>query len=88
MLIIPLSSDSLAPSRNMTFTSEQAERILNDLVPIPKRGKYLGGMFWTGMILPENDLLGSSMDYENVNIYKNSSSQPGNLCYVEVRFKK
>jgi hypothetical protein len=88
MLITPVRSETLAPSRNMTFTNEQAKHILQELVPTSKRGKFIIGGFVDGICMPENDCGGSSENYENVSIYYNSSSQPGQLCYIDVQFKK
>ena len=88
MLIAPIRSDSLVRSRSMTLTNELARRILDELIPLPRRGKFLIAGFINAICMPENDCAGSSESYENVSIYYNSAAERGKLCYVDVRFKK
>lgn len=87
MLIAPMRRDTLVRSRSITFTSELANRILDELVPLPSRGKSGIGGFINGFCPPENDCSGSSADYEKVSIIFNSARELGELCYVDVRFK-
>ncbi len=88
MLIFPMRADSLIQSRSMTFSYESAKNVLDELLSVSKRGKFVIGGFVNAFCLPENDCRGSSEDYENVGIYYNSSAKPGQLCYVDVQFKK
>lgn len=74
MLIAPMRRDTLV-------------RSLDELVPLPSRGKSGIGGFINGFCPPENDCSGSSADYEKVSIIFNSAREPGELCYVDVRFK-
>lgn len=87
MLIFPMRADSLIQSRSMTFSYETAKNVLDELLPLSKRGKFVIGGFLNVFCLPENDCAGSSEEYENVTIYYNSSAKPGQLCYVDVRVK-
>ncbi len=88
MLIFPMRADSLIESRSMTFSYETAKNLLNELLPASRRGKFVIGGFVDAFCMPENDCAGSSEDYKNVTVYYNSSAKPGQLCYVDVRFKK
>ena len=88
MLIAPIRSDSLVRSRSMTLTNELAKRILDELIPLPRCGKFLIAEFINAECMPENDCFGSSESYENVSIYYNAAAEPRQLCYVDVRFKK
>lgn len=88
MLIFPMRADSLIQSRSMTFSYETAKNLVDELVPTSRRGKFVIGGFVDGMCPPENDCAGSSEDYENVSIYYNSATQSGQLCYVDIQFKK
>jgi hypothetical protein len=87
MLIFPMRADSLIESRSMTFSYETAKDLLHELLPDSKRGKFVMGGFVNAICMPENDCAGSEESYENVSIYYNSSAKPGQLCYVDVRFK-
>ncbi len=88
MLIFPMRADSLIQSRSMTFSHETAKNVLDELLPASRRGKFVIGGFVDAFCMPENDCAGSSEDYENVSIFYNSSAKPGQLCYIDVRFKK
>jgi hypothetical protein len=87
MLISPMSTDSLIESRSMTFSYETAKSLVDELLPHSSRGKFLIAAFVDAVCLPENDCWGSSEDYENVSVHYNSSAKPGQVCYVDVRFK-
>jgi|SRR5580704_3376936 hypothetical protein len=88
MLIAPIRGDSLVPSRSVTFPQELALRILDEVVPKRKRGKFIIGGFANIICLPQNDCAGSYDNYENVTISYNSAAEAGKLCYVNVRFKE
>ena len=88
MLIAPLGSDSLVRSRRTTFTDELAKRILDELVPVRSRGKFLIAGFVNGKCMPENNCAGSFESYEKVSIFYNSAAEAGKLCYVDVRIRK
>ena len=87
ILILPIRTDSLVESRNMTLEYGVAKNVLDELLPPSRRGKSLMGGFVNGVCMPENDCAGSSEDYENVHIFYNSSAKPGQLCCVDIRFK-
>jgi hypothetical protein len=87
MLILPISPDTLVESRKLTFTAEEARGVLDKLVPASKRGRLIGGGF-VNALCPDNDCGGSDDDYENLNVFYNSASIVGRLCYIAVHFKK
>jgi hypothetical protein len=88
MLIAPIRGDSLVPSRSVTFSEELAARILDEVVPKGKRGKFIIAGFANFTCLPQNDCAGTYATYENVTIFYNSAAEAGKLCYVNVRFKE
>jgi len=88
LLIAPLRNDTLVRSRTMMMSNELAKRVLDELVPLTGRGKFLIAGFVDAECMPENDCAGSEESYENVSIYYNSAAESGKLCYVDVRFKK
>lgn len=86
MLIAPMRRDTLVRSRSLTFSSELANRILDELVPLQNRGRQRIGGVINGICMPENDCGGSFSNYDKMSIIFNSAREPGKLCYVDVRF--
>jgi len=87
MLIFRMHADSDA-AEEYDVQHEIAKNVLDELLPASGRGKFVIGGFVDAFCMPENDCAGSSEDYENVSIFYNSSARPGQVCYVDVRFKK
>jgi hypothetical protein len=86
LVISPLNT-SLIKSRNTTLSQESVEAVMDELVPMSERGKFLIGEFESITCEPADDCMGSSANYQNVTIYYNGSAKQGRITYAVVRWK-
>jgi hypothetical protein len=73
--IAPATPD-LIKSRGRGLSQELVNAIIDELVPLAARGKY---------VIAENDCAGSSRTYEKVTIYYNAAPE-GRVYYAVVRW--
>jgi len=65
---------------------ESVDAILDELVPLATRGKFVIGEFEDVICLPADDCRGTSLTYEKVTIYYNAAPETPCVlcrCYVE-----
>jgi hypothetical protein len=87
-LLISRQNTDLIKSRNgNALSSDVLKMIIDELVPMPKRGKYLIGGFVNFGCLPQGDCAGSEVDYEKLTIYYNAADG-GGANYAVVRWKE
>lgn len=87
-LLIFRQNPNLIKSRNgSALNNDVLKVIVNELVPMPKRGKYLMGTFVNVECMPQNDCFGSKEDYETLTIYYNAA-RGGGSNYAVVRWKE
>ena len=89
-LLISRQNTNLIKSRfgkGNALSNDILEMIVNELVPMPKRGKYLIGTFLNIDCLPTVDCVGSKEDYERLTIYYNAADGGGSH-YAVVRWKE
>ena len=87
-LVISPLNPSVIKSRSTTLSRESVEAVIDELVPMSQRGKFVIGEFEDIICEPANDCMGSSAHYENVTIYYNSSTKQGQITYAVVHWKK
>jgi hypothetical protein len=87
-LLISRQNANLIKSRSgNALSSDILKMIINELVPMPERGKYLMGRFLNIQCLPQGDCVGSEEDYERLTIYYNGA-EGGGSNYAVVRWKE
>jgi hypothetical protein len=86
MIIAPELPDTPIKSSMVTIDNELVRGIIDELVPLKERGKYLMGTFLNITCLPKNDCAGSSEDYEKLTIYYNAGK--GGVNYAVIQWKK
>lgn len=87
-LLIARQNTSLVKSKlGNALSYDILKTIIDELVPMPKRGKYLIGTFMDIQCLPENDCMGSEESYERLNIYYNAAEGSGSN-YAVVKWKQ
>jgi hypothetical protein len=84
LLIAPATSD-LIKSRGRGLSLESVNAVIDELVPLAARGKYVIGGFINSDCLPANDCAGSSRTYEKVTIYYNAAPED-RVYYAVVRW--
>jgi hypothetical protein len=86
-LLISPRTPALIKSRNDTLSQADVTAILDEIVPMSARGKFLIGEFDNITCLPANDCQGTSENYEKVTIYYNAAAE-GRVGYAVVQWKK
>jgi hypothetical protein len=86
MIIAPELPDTPIKSSTATIDNGLVREIIDELVPLKERGKYLMGTFLNITCLPKNDCAGSSEDYENLSIYYNVGK--GGVNYAVIQWEK
>ena len=87
-LLISRQNTDLIKSRNgNALNNDILKAIINELVPMPKRGKYLMGSLLNVDCLPQGDCVGVKEDYERLTIYYNAA-EGGGSNYAVVRWKE
>ncbi len=86
LLISPKTPD-LIKSRGKTLSADAIKEVIDELVPLSARGKYLIGGFLNLRCLPEDDCEGTSTSYEQLTIYYNAAAE-GRLHYAVVQWKQ
>ncbi|MDR3701059.1 MAG: hypothetical protein P4L56_15535 [Candidatus Sulfopaludibacter sp.] len=84
LLIAPATSD-LIKSRGRGLSQGSVNAIIDELVPLAARGKYVIAGFINAVCLPANDCAGSFQTYEKVTIYYNAAPE-GGVYYAVVRW--
>jgi len=69
------------------LSNDLLQQIIDELVPMPIRGKYLMGTLMNVICLPQNDCAGSKQDYERLTIYYNAAKDGGSN-YAVVQWKQ
>jgi hypothetical protein len=87
LVISPLNS-SLIKSRNATLSRESVDAVINELVPMSQRGRFVIGEFEDFICEPSDDCMGSSAHYQNVTIYYNGSAKQSQVTYAVLQWKK
>ena len=87
-LLVSRQNTNLIKSKNGgALSNDVLIAIINELVPMPKRGKYLIGTFINGQCLPQGDCVGNEENYERLTIYYNAADGGGSN-YAVVRWKE
>jgi hypothetical protein len=86
IVLSPRKPPSLIKSGHYTIDSKQLSDVLDEIVPIDERGKYLIGTFDDITCLPDNDCGGVQGKWENVVIYRNGST--GNEHYATIQWRR
>jgi len=75
----------VSPERlwNSTFESKQLTEIIDEVVLVNERGKFLMGTFLNAYCMPTNDCFGTASTYENVNIVKFGSTDAEHYARIE-----
>ena len=87
LLISRQNTDLIKSKNGNALNNDIVKAIINELVPMPKRGKCLMGSFLNVDCLPQGDCVGSEEDYERLTIYYNSADG-GRSNYAVVRWKE
>ena len=82
-LLIAPATRCFVKSRGSGLSLESVNAVIDELVPLATRGKYLIGEFINMDCLPANDCRGSSSTYEKVAIYYNAAPE-GRVYYAVV----
>ena len=85
-LVAPLIP-ALIKSRGATLSVDSVKAIIDELIPLPVRGKHLIGGFVNATCLPENDCNGISDSYEKVTMYYNVATE-GRVHYAVIQMKE
>jgi hypothetical protein len=88
-LVISPQNTGLIKSKSSTgksLTNDLLRTIVDELVPMPNRGKYLIGTFMDFTCLPHDDCAGSEEDYERLTIYYNAADGDGSN-YAVIQWK-
>ena len=80
--IEPRPDDQIDQPRSGLIDSKTAEEVLEELVPLSSRGKYIKGTF---LSLSCQDCGGNQAEYEKVVIYTNQSEESGPY-YIVINF--
>jgi hypothetical protein len=86
IVLSPRKPSSLIKSGNYTIESKELTEVLDELVPLNERGKYLIGTFDNITCLRANDCQGVQSKWENVVIYRNGST--GNEHYATIQWRR
>jgi hypothetical protein len=86
-LMISPRTTAFIKSRGTTLSKASVNAIIDELVPVSERGKYIVGEFTNSDCLPENDCAGASESYQNVTIYYNAGPK-GRVTYAIVQWKR
>ena len=89
-LLISPQSTGFIKSRSFTgkaLDKDLLKKIIDELVPMPNRGKYLMGTFVHMYCLPQNDCSGTEEDYEKLTIYYNAA-EGGRSNYAVIQWKR
>jgi len=86
VVLSPRKPSSLIKSGKTTVDSKELTEVLDEIVPMSKRGKALGGEFEDITCLPNNDCEGVSSNWEKVVIYRNGGT--GNEHYATVQWRR
>jgi hypothetical protein len=87
LLISPASDAGLIKSRGNGLSRDAMNAIIDELVPLAARGKFVRGEFIDMICLPADDCVGSSRTYEKVSIYYNAAPE-GRVYYAVVWWMK
>lgn len=86
-LLISRENRELIKSRGRTLSHDSVNEIIDELVPVSSRGKYIMAGFVNMACLPENDCYGTTRTYEKVTIYYNAAAA-GQVHYAVVQWKE
>ena len=89
LLIAPQTAD-LIKSTSLgagALSNDTLRVIIDELVPMRKRGKYVMGSFLNITCLPQGDCSGSEEEYERLTIYYNAAAGGGSN-YAVVKWKQ
>jgi hypothetical protein len=89
-LLISPQNTGLVKSRSFAghaISNDTLKLIIDELVPLPNRGKYLIGTFWNVTCLPQDDCSASQEDYEKLTIYYNAA-EGGGCNYAVIKWKQ
>ena len=84
-LVIAPGTSAIIKSRGNGLNRDFLETIIDELVPLPVRGKPVIAGFINMTCLPANDCEGSSRTYEKVTIYYNAAPD-GRVYYAVVHW--
>ncbi len=87
LLIAPGTSGGLIKSRGNGLSRESVDTIIDELVPLSVRGKYVIAGFANLICLPANNCQGSERIYEKVTIYYNAAPE-GRVYYADVKWNE
>jgi hypothetical protein len=86
-LLIAPQSTGLIKSRSSTgraLNNDLLRTIVDELVPMPTRGKYVMESFINFTCLPHDDCTGSEEEYERLTIYYNATeSSDSNYAVIQ-----
>src|SRR5258708_6405992 len=88
-LVISPQNTGLIKSRSSTgkaLNKDLLKRIIEELAPMPTRGKYIIGSFIDFTCLPHDDCTGSEEEYERLTIYYNATDS-GDSNYAVIQWK-
>jgi len=86
-LVISPQNTGFIKSRSSTgkaLNKDLLKRIIEELAPMPTRGKYIMGTFMHFTCLPHDDCTGSEEEYERLTIYYNATeSSDSNYAVIQ-----
>ena len=83
MIVAPEQPTSIIKSTTATLDNELLHEVINELVPLRERGKFIIGTFLNITCLPKDNCAGSSEDYEKLTIYYNAGKNGANYAVIQ-----
>jgi hypothetical protein len=86
IVVNPRKPSSIIKSGNNSIDSKELTEVLDEIVPMNERGKYMIGTFDNITCLPDNDCQGVHGSWEKVVIYRNGGTR--NEHYATIQWKR
>ncbi|MGO9167004.1 MAG: hypothetical protein ACLP56_09025, partial [Candidatus Sulfotelmatobacter sp.] len=83
IVVSPQRPASLIKSGKNTIDSKQLTEVLDEIVPVKERGRYLMGTFDDIVCLPDNDCHGVEENWAKVIIYRNGSTNSEHYATIQ-----